>query len=162
IGSLTSSYGTSAGDPQNSQFCATRVGSNTITAWQLWHWTLRFSACQPRSESGSSRSVLTRSISSIWPLWGLIWSGDSVPQNGRRGLCWGGVHGAGGPRGGHGNFARAATWGGVAAGDGGAPSGVDKRPPQLARYLSSAARVTRKLVPIFFAPSSPDWMIAIT
>jgi hypothetical protein len=58
----------SAGDPQNSQFCPTRAGSNTITARHDWHWTLRRSVCHPRLSSGSSRSVVTRSISSTRPV----------------------------------------------------------------------------------------------
>ena len=73
MGALISSYGTSAGDPQNSQFWPTRVGSNTITALQLWHCTLRRSACQPRWSSGSSRSAVTRSISTIAPVARSAW-----------------------------------------------------------------------------------------
>jgi hypothetical protein len=37
-----------AADPQKSHRCAARDGSNTVIAWQLWHFTLRFSVAHPR------------------------------------------------------------------------------------------------------------------
>ena len=39
-----------------------------MTALQLWHCTLRRSVFQPRCSSGSSLSVLRRSISAIVPV----------------------------------------------------------------------------------------------
>ena len=73
MGALISSYGTRAGEPQNSQFWPTRVGSYTITALHDWHCTLRRSACQPRWSSDSSRSAVTRSVATMAPVEGSAW-----------------------------------------------------------------------------------------
>src|SRR5882672_8753262 len=54
-GSLTSSYGTSAVDPQKSQRRPATSRSKTEMAWQLWQRTEVFGACQPREESGMAR-----------------------------------------------------------------------------------------------------------
>src|SRR6185369_3980634 len=99
---------TSAGEPQNSQFCPTLEGSNTITARHDWHWTLRRSVCQPRSSSGSSRSALTRSSSTTLPCSRSILYGDSVPQNGHTSFCVVGFHSACAPQAGHSYFSSAA------------------------------------------------------
>src|SRR4051812_5692992 len=108
IGDLISSYGTSAGDPQKSQRWPTRAGSNTDTALQLRHCTVRRSVCQPRSSSGISRSARTRSSSSICPAAVTLY-GDSVPQNGHTSFCLPGLHSACAPQAGHGCFSVAVT-----------------------------------------------------
>jgi hypothetical protein len=48
IGAWICSAGMSADDPQKSHRCPIRVESKTEIAWQLWHFTEVFSACQPR------------------------------------------------------------------------------------------------------------------
>ena len=48
MGAVIWSTGMSEAEPQKSQRWPTRVGSKTEIAWQLWHFTDFFSACQPR------------------------------------------------------------------------------------------------------------------
>ena len=60
-----SSYGTSAGDPQNSHRWPTRSALNADTALQLWHCTIVFDGCRSFRLSGRSRRAWARSISSI-------------------------------------------------------------------------------------------------
>src|SRR6185436_15133187 len=107
--SLTCSYGTSCEEPQNSQRCPTRAGSNTDTAWQLWHLTVTFSACQPRFASGTPRSAATRSCSTTTVSAPRVCSvaGDSVPQNGQTSACIAAFQCASAPQAGHSYFSRA-------------------------------------------------------
>ena len=82
-----------------------------MTALQLWHWTLRRSAFQPRSSSGISRRALTRSSSRIFPVSASNAYGDSVPQNGHTSFFFAGLHSACAPQAGHACFSMAAISG---------------------------------------------------
>src|SRR4249920_2503514 len=84
-GSLTSSYGTSADEPQNSQRLPICWGSKTEIAWQLWQRTDIVAVCQPRAESGMLRIASARSCSTMSVSAPTVFSsaGDSVPQNGQ-------------------------------------------------------------------------------
>src|SRR5258708_30954594 len=110
IGALISSKGMSADEPQKSQRWATWVGSKTVIAWQLWHFTDFFSACHPRWSSGMLRNAATRSCSTIAPapsFSGAI--GATVPQNGHTSACFAAFHGASPPQDGQANFELAPT-----------------------------------------------------
>ena len=80
-----------------------------MTARQLWHCTLRVAVCHPRSSSGSSRSAVTRSRSTTFPVSRSITYGDSVPQNGHTNFCLPGFHSACAPQAGHECFSSAAS-----------------------------------------------------
>src|ERR1051325_3803206 len=105
--SLISSYGTSAAEPQKSQRCPTRSGSNTEMAWQLWHLTEVFFPCQPRLSSGMPRIAATRSCSLMTCSPAALSStcaGEVVPQNGQTSDCLAGFHSAAAPHAGQENF----------------------------------------------------------
>ena len=108
-GSLTSSYGTSADEPQNSQRLPICSGSKTEIAWQLWQRTDVFAVCQPRAESGMPRIAAARSCSTITVSAPTVFSsaGDSVPQNGQMSACLAGFQLASAPQAGQLNFCRA-------------------------------------------------------
>src|SRR5882724_3821005 len=86
-----------AAEPQKSQRCAARLGSNTVIAWQLWHFTDFFSVAHPRWSGPISRSAVTRSCSSILPS-ALISAGETVPQYGHTRACFPGFHCASAPQ----------------------------------------------------------------
>src|SRR5271156_6114518 len=114
--SLISSYGTSDEDPQNEQRCPTRSGSNTEMAWQLWHLTEIFFACQPRWESGMPRRAATKSCSTITSspvAVNCACAGEVVPQNGQTSAFLAGFHCASPPHAGQENFFWARTSGTV-------------------------------------------------
>src|SRR6185503_17466670 len=104
--SLTSAYGTSSAEPQNSQRCAWRLASITDIAWQLRHLTYRFSICQPRLSSPMPRSAATRSCSTTAPVASIV-AGEVVPQNGLTSACRAGFQTASAPQAGQANFCRA-------------------------------------------------------
>jgi hypothetical protein len=87
IGALICSYGTSWAEPQKLQRWATRVGSKTEMAWQLWHLTEILSAFHPRLSAVSPRNAVTRSCSSIAPEASSNRAGASVPQYGQTKAC---------------------------------------------------------------------------
>ena len=78
---------------------------------QLWHWTVRFSASQPRASSGSSRSAFARSFSTSAPDCASTVNGAEVPQNGQTSSCFDGFHSACAPHAAQGCFSRAAISG---------------------------------------------------
>ena len=104
IGGLMSSYGTKDGEPQNSHFCATLSGANTLIAWQLLHLTVRRSDCQPRASPGKLRSAVTRSCSLTITPCGLTCMGEVVPQAGHTSACLAAFHSALAPQAGQGNL----------------------------------------------------------
>src|SRR5207342_3208376 len=86
-------------DPQNSHVRPTFSALNTEIAWQLWHLTAVFWACNPRAESGMARNATTRSCSTMTvaaPRCSSV-AGDSVPQNGQIRRCLAGFQCASAP-----------------------------------------------------------------
>ncbi len=80
IGVPTSSMAIIAGEPQKSQFCATRFSSNTEMALHAWHFTVLRTAAQPRWSSGMARSAETRSFSSTSVPSAFSSAGETLPQ----------------------------------------------------------------------------------
>ena len=76
-------------------------------AWQLWHLTEVFFACQPRASSGMPRNAATRSCSLMTCSPAAVSStcaGEVVPQNGQTSACLAGFHSASAPHAGQENF----------------------------------------------------------
>ena len=164
-GSLTSSYGTSAVDPQKSQRRPTTSASNTEIAWQLWQRTEVFGACQPRDESGMARSAAARSCSTISVSAPRVVSvaGDSVPQNGQMSACLAGFQFASAPQAGQWNFWRADAIGSVdpSASEFVTMTGLWSRRGYF-RNSASALFVMRHWAPMRLPLRSPASRLAIT
>ncbi len=107
MGALLCSTGMSADDPQKSQRCDARVGSKTVMAWQLWHFTDVFSDAQPRSSSGTLFSAASKSCSLISAPSGGAAMGETALQYGQTSACFAGFHCASAPQAGQANLERA-------------------------------------------------------
>ncbi len=83
-------------------------------AWQLWHLTEVFFACQPRCSSGMPRNAATKSCSlTIFSSPVAVSStcaGEIVPQNGQTSDFLAGFHAASAPQAGQENFFWAMAW----------------------------------------------------
>src|SRR6185369_7085295 len=156
--SLTSSYGTSAVDPQKSQRRPTTSASKTEIAWQLWQRTEVLGACHPRDESGSARSADSRSCSTISVSAPCVvsFAGDSVPQNGQMSACLPGCQLASAPQAGQWNFWRAdATWSVDPPASGLVGSDTTDATRAYFRNSASALFVMRHCVPMRLPLRSP-------
>src|SRR4051812_10545910 len=111
------------GDPQNSQFCATRPGSNSVMALQLWHCTDTRSDSQPFFSSGTARNAATRSCSLTTLPSAASSIGETAPQYGQTRACCAAFQLAIAPQAGQACLSRAATSdiGGGRGGPGGGP-----------------------------------------
>ena len=109
MGDRTALCGMIFGDPQNSQFWATRPGSNSVIALQLWHCTETRSASQPFFSSGTARSAATRSCSLMTLPSAASSIGDTAPQYGQTRACCAAFQLAIAPQAGQECLSRAAT-----------------------------------------------------
>src|SRR5580658_6441911 len=76
-------------------------------AWQLWHLTEIFLACQPRWSSGMPRKAATKSCSTMTSAPAAessAWAGETVPQNGQTSAFFAGFHCDSPPQDGQENF----------------------------------------------------------